>query len=712
MKRLTFMCCMLLALGVLSLRGQTSISQYQGMKSIGEYPKYIANALHNAKGETQTFLRQELEKGNLIYGTLLNTYVDRVVDNLVGEDLVFRSKVHVYILRSAEVNAFATPQNEVFVNLGLLAQVSNESELAFVLAHELSHIALEHKYNSESYYRHLDKAEGLKQWLEFQNELRAYESAADRMAIEKYYRQSSYSYAALSGVFDVLQYSDLPFSEVPFTREAVETPCFQFSDKCFLASVQPVTNRDDRLDTLNSHPNIVKRRTAASYLVSQLSNEGRSLFVQPESLFNEVRTLARFACIEVFLTNHEYDKAIYNTYVMKQNFPDNLFLEEAMASAWYGLSMHKAYSIGMDDVVQPYKDVEGEMQQVCYFISKLSRADLSVLALRNLWIACKHQPENELLKTMCQDAMEQVFVHQKMKHATFSDYPMGTNPDSINESVATTENVDNKYERIRQQNVKIKPMANFKTFNYMLCDIRSDSSFVSMANRVIAAAEDQEVLKLIANGTNSRKFESSNSLLVNKADVYIYSDKETYSERLRNKTKAEKLSQRVTRTMFSSAKNLKLSPIGYERADLAAFKTEDYNSYCTLRQWETEFFAYKAGCPKVILYQNKYLEDVYGTLGTNKYAYAFVTRQPDSFMDGLKWSSIWLAAACPVVLPAMLADFAMPRYQTKVACGVVDMETGEILSSKYFNDDSKCSKAYIDATIYNTLYDYKKGGQK
>ena len=46
------------------------------------------------------------------------------------------------------VNAFAAPGNFVFISTGMLKFVKNEDELAFVLAHEIAHIELDHGLNA------------------------------------------------------------------------------------------------------------------------------------------------------------------------------------------------------------------------------------------------------------------------------------------------------------------------------------------------------------------------------------------------------------------------------------------------------------------------------------------------------------------------------------------------------------------------------------
>jgi Peptidase family M48 len=71
----------------------------------------------------------------------VNTMAQRIVRN---SDLLVPLKV--VVLDSKEVNAFALPGGFLFVQRGLLEATDDESELAGVLAHEMSHVAARHGY--------------------------------------------------------------------------------------------------------------------------------------------------------------------------------------------------------------------------------------------------------------------------------------------------------------------------------------------------------------------------------------------------------------------------------------------------------------------------------------------------------------------------------------------------------------------------------------
>lgn len=54
------------------------------------------------------------------------------------------------VIAAKEINAFALPGGFIFVNAGALAAAKNEGEIAGVIAHEISHVALRHGTNQAS----------------------------------------------------------------------------------------------------------------------------------------------------------------------------------------------------------------------------------------------------------------------------------------------------------------------------------------------------------------------------------------------------------------------------------------------------------------------------------------------------------------------------------------------------------------------------------
>ncbi|HYX69159.1 MAG TPA: M48 family metalloprotease, partial [Terriglobales bacterium] len=49
-----------------------------------------------------------------------------------------------HVIQQKEINAFALPGGPIFINVGTITAASNEAELAGVMAHEMSHVYMQH----------------------------------------------------------------------------------------------------------------------------------------------------------------------------------------------------------------------------------------------------------------------------------------------------------------------------------------------------------------------------------------------------------------------------------------------------------------------------------------------------------------------------------------------------------------------------------------
>ena len=93
----------------------------------------------------------ELEKQvEVIDNKELNAYI-----NLIGSRLAAQPQADKYpytfkVVNDKSINAFALPGGAAFVHTGLIAAVDNEAQLAGVLAHEITHVALRHGTNQAS----------------------------------------------------------------------------------------------------------------------------------------------------------------------------------------------------------------------------------------------------------------------------------------------------------------------------------------------------------------------------------------------------------------------------------------------------------------------------------------------------------------------------------------------------------------------------------
>ncbi len=404
------------------------------------------------KDEKQFYLESNfvvddlLQSAKVLFNDPITQYINQVADELLKNDPELRKKVRFYAVRSSAVNAFATNQGIIFVNIGLLAQLENEAQLAFILAHEISHVrhghALDMYMEAQKINRYSSRSDLLEN-TSFDDKMVAtnyyskeLETAADKEGLDLYLA-SQYSLDDLDGVFDVLQYSYLPFDILTFKKEFFENEFIEFPEDYFLPEeeISEINGEYEEDESKSTHPSIDKRRAACADIVAKNSFANRQSFiVNNQEAFLKIRDIARFELAYYYLHAFRYQDAIYACYILMQKYPNSFFLKKIIAKSLYGFTKFqneikgvKTYSIsysneGIDSEYMSksaYKKIEGPSQQVYYFLSQLKPNELTVFALRYIWDLTAEHPNDSELNHIKEDLFLELAYHYD-KRSEFS----------------------------------------------------------------------------------------------------------------------------------------------------------------------------------------------------------------------------------------------------------------------------------------------------
>ena len=98
--------------------------------------------------EQADLLDQRFERDGLVLADeSANAYLRRIGKSLIPRDLELeRVSWKFRALRDPQPNAFALPNGSIYVTTGLLSLIDNESQLASILAHEMTHVMRRHTY--------------------------------------------------------------------------------------------------------------------------------------------------------------------------------------------------------------------------------------------------------------------------------------------------------------------------------------------------------------------------------------------------------------------------------------------------------------------------------------------------------------------------------------------------------------------------------------
>lgn len=352
---------------------------------------YVSTQKENFLFKSNYFVDMLLQSGMVLFGDSITEYVNTVADRVLINEPGLREKLSFYCLRAEEPNAFSTDQGLIFVTVGLIAQLENEAQLAFVLSHEIAHYEKRHTltvyleqnriFNEQNSQRRTDFDDKIR---DFSNYEKASEYEADSLGLERL-RKTGYDCNEAIGAMYVLQLSHLPFDDYKFDHSVYETSFMKFPADLLLDSVAPINiDSDEDNDEYSSHPNIASRRKRLENRIGNAPGEGTLKFVESESSFIKVRNICRFECIRLELIDGNYTLAVYNATFLQSQFPNSIYLKRSIGKGLYGIAKYKNCTEHNTNQVD-YDEVEGEQQRCFFLFLKMQSEQITSVALRYLY---------------------------------------------------------------------------------------------------------------------------------------------------------------------------------------------------------------------------------------------------------------------------------------------------------------------------------------
>jgi hypothetical protein len=411
-----------------------SIQEKHGSKTKKNNEDFVLDATYS--------LDRFFSSGSVLFNTPLDAYVNKVFQHIL-ESNGLNDQITVYVVKSTDVNAYAVSQNVIFINIGLLAKIETEAELAFVLCHEFIHYKNKHSFSaysknkeiSKDYnrYKKVDENEVLLKEARFSREL---EREADKQGLDLYLK-TNYTLDGPLKVMETLKYADLPLAQIEFPKTYFETEYLIFPNSYFLAKRDSIKERKDKEqdenENLHSHPGTNDRKKRISEVTNALTNEGRKEFIVSQAEFESSRNVARFELLRMELLERSYELALFDAFVLEKEFPNSVYIKRTILKSLYGLSTYSNNKRTKGIIKLPRKQ-EGEFQQVAYFFDKLSKKELSYLTLHYAWKVHQLYPQDVEITNITNDAFRQSGSFHSMNIDFFSKEKKVISIDSTNKS--------------------------------------------------------------------------------------------------------------------------------------------------------------------------------------------------------------------------------------------------------------------------------------
>lgn len=666
-----------------------------------------------------------MKSGSVLYNDELTDYVIKVADKVLHDEPELRQRLRFYTLRSPEINAFSTQQGIIFITTGLLSQLENEAQLAFVLAHEVSHF--ERSHNLESFKErkklskgYLDPDEKLSSYFSYrqENELQADEDGVKR------FLKTEYSTAAINTAFNVLLYSYLPFDERPFPYTWIEKAEVPFPAGLRMKELNEISDFEDVDDELSSHPNIKKRKQNVENLLPS-SPVGKEYLVSEES-FKYLQRLCRYAITDQLLKTAQYARAFYNAYLIEQVYHDTLYSKKFAAMAMYGLAKFKIDG-SASKTYSNYKKLEGESQRVHHLFTKLDKKAAAVLAVKMCWEYHLAYPEDALMKRIANHSLAMLGQVNIPKNQLQTQ-----NPGEEKEPLLTEDEINKltKYEKIEyKKKVQARTDSEKKFYLFYLVDLMNNKSFASALNqsydgvkaKTVEEEEDEEsedaedkapteTAKIetgIDQGRGKPKMEEDKDLVKLSRAMMLSPRYDLMDERgitsfremmLKTDRREQELNQYYKE--LSSNLNLDLELID----DHKLWDTERFNDYCLLIDWLRE--KVQTEDIDMVSFSSLQMDEIRKKYQTD---HLLITTM-DEYIEPKEFniSSLFFSLIFYPVLPFYIYKQFQPEVSFERTTLVLDMATGKVNYSSNRTIESKYRKDLIRSGIYYELQKLSK----
>ena len=361
---------------------------------------------------TEYTLRDIFQQGNIYFNDPMTDYVRKVGDNLLyGTDLA--NDITFFVSRFNETNATTWQDGTIIVNIGLIARLENEAQLAFALAHEISHFIQQHPYLQYGRFVKKQQVENKNNaFVQNMDRTLDYELEADSIAVNLL-KKAKYNYNEGSNVLRIVRGE--------YKHDAISFVNYLSSDKFEIQEVnlcKPVSYRDYMEDESVSSKSILSLDIRQRKLINHLSTIGYETglknYILAEDLFKKIQSIARFELVEQAFQSSNYLRSVYEALSLLNDFSNNKYLNIKVSENLYYINSYNDLSI-MDRIFFDQKKIEDDVYaDFCCFINKLSKEDMRKMVFGFVQKQYKSYPSDERMLIIMAKTVEMVY---DMKYA-------------------------------------------------------------------------------------------------------------------------------------------------------------------------------------------------------------------------------------------------------------------------------------------------------
>ncbi|MFT4601787.1 MAG: hypothetical protein ACI857_001970 [Arenicella sp.] len=334
--------------------------------------------------ENNYFLDHLNRSGKIFYGDEISAYLNELKDWII-EDSNLKSRVKVYLTDYAYLNAFTNDFGNIYVNIASVAKLNSEEELLFLLAHEISHVMLEHSYNREAYIVALEKSD-----FELDNDLANFK-------VHSFSRKNELQADSMAHILLEGRVSPFHESELMYALKNSENPAIvggvnldlligkKSPENAVLHDLWEgleveITESSEGNDSLKTHPSIEKRiEQIDTYDLDSLAIESYESIGE----FDKFKELSQKVLLNTYIESDMFVEGLHLVLKMREVNPKDPFLVQNQLKI-LTLIAQKKYDLF--ETAQFYDGYNGQCDDLDYlrlrkFIYTLNEVDWNIICM-------------------------------------------------------------------------------------------------------------------------------------------------------------------------------------------------------------------------------------------------------------------------------------------------------------------------------------------
>ena len=379
--------------------------------------------------ERTQWIQSQIDDNYIVSHPVIDAYLTRILAEIYQHNPeIPKHKIRLLVSRHPSPNAVCYGEGTISIHLSLLRHLKNESQIAFILCHELAHYLENHvnhriderieflnskelkekveRLRNKEFNKRKEVLKLLKRIsFDASKHSRHKESEADSIGLQlmvntNYAIKEAATTMHLLDSIDALSHSRhsidyktlFDFVEYPFKDKWLEKEYNPFASIVIDDSLKTTQK-----DSLKTHPECSKRAETLSNSVemNNKTNNNRQVFVQSKDAFVHIQFLCDFEFLEGMYQLKMYGLCLYHSLKALHKYPDNAYIYAMTGKCFNQLYLSQENYRRSEILDHSSPDFSDAYNEFLRFIHRLSNKDIANINFLFLQPQAKQHISNE-----------------------------------------------------------------------------------------------------------------------------------------------------------------------------------------------------------------------------------------------------------------------------------------------------------------------------